>query len=83
MWKPSSEGNGVDAASVMAVLASLENSVTNLSNVVSALKTDVSSVVGQGRVIKCMNVATVIVGVVSFVAMCMLLYHQSSMNFAL
>jgi hypothetical protein len=80
MWKPS---NNVDAASAMPGLTDLENSVTNLNNVVSALRTDVNAVVRQQIVNKWLNVASVILGVVSFVAMCMLLYGQSSMNFAL
>ena len=67
----------MDAAAVMAGLKALENSVLNLNNVVVALRADVSRIAGGQRVLRWMNVASVFVGVVCFVAMCMLLYNQA------
>ena len=72
-----SAGDGVDAIAVMADLKALENSVLNLNNVVVALRVDVSRIAGEQRVLRWMNVASVFVGVVCFVAMCMLLYNQA------
>ena len=72
-----SAGDGVDVAAVMADLKTLENSVLNLNNVVVALRADVSRIAGEQRVLRWMNVASVFVGVVCFVAMCMLLYNQA------
>ena len=72
-----SAGDGVDVAAVMAGLKALENSVLNLNNVVVALRADVSRIAGQQRVGRWLNVASVFVGVVCFVAMCMLLYNQA------
>ena len=72
-----SVGDGVDVAAVMAGLKALENSVLNLNNVVVALRADVSRIAGEQRVLRWMNVASVFVGVVCFVAMCMLLYNQA------
>ena len=72
-----SAGDGVDVAAVMAGLKALENSVLNLNNVVVALRADVSRIAGEQRVLRWMNVASVFVGVVCFVAMCMLLYNQA------
>ena len=77
MWKPVSAGDGVDAAAVMAGLKALENSMLNLNNVVVALRTDVSRIAGEQRILRWTNVASVFVGVVCFVAMCMLLYNQA------
>ena len=77
MWKPVSAGDGVDAAAVMAGLKALENSVLNLNNVVVALRADVSRIAREQRVLRWMNVVSVFVGVVCFVAMCMLLYNQA------
>jgi len=77
MWKPTSTGDGVDATAVMASLKALENSVLNLNNVVVALRADVSRIAREQRVLRWMNVASVFVGVVCFVAMCMLLYNQA------
>jgi len=77
MWKPVSVGDGVDVAAVMADLKALENYVLNLNNVVVALRADVSRIAGEQRVLRWMNVASVFVGVVCFVAMCMLLYNQA------
>jgi len=77
MWKLVSAGDGVDVAAVMAGLKALENSVLNLNNVVVALRADVSRIAGEQRVLRWMNVASVFVGVVCFVAMCMLLYNQA------
>ena len=72
-----SAGDGVDVAAVMAGLKALENSVLNLNNVVVALRADVSRIAGEQRVLRWMNVTNVFVGVVCFVAMCMLLYNQA------
>ena len=72
-----SAGDGVDVAAVMAGLKALENSVLNLNNVVVALRADVSRIAGEQRVLRWMNVASVFIGVVCFVAMCMLLYNQA------
>jgi len=77
MWKLVSAGDGVDAAVVMDGLKALENSMFNLNNVVVALRADVSRIAGEQRVLRWMNVASVFVGVVCFVAMCMLLYNQA------
>jgi len=72
-----SAGDGVDVAAAMAGLKALDNSVLNLNNVVVALRADVSRIAGEQRVLRWMNVASVFVGVVCFVAMCMLLYNQA------
>ena len=72
-----SAGDGVDVAAVMAGLKALENSVLNLNNVVVALRANVSRIAGEQRVLRWMNVTNVFVGVVCFVAMCMLLYNQA------
>jgi len=72
-----SAGDGVDVAAAMADLKALDNSVLNLNNVVVALRADVSRIAGEQRVLRWMNVASVFVGVVCFVAMCMLLYNQA------
>ena len=72
-----SVGDGVDVAAVMASLKALENSVLNLNNVVVALRADVSRIAREQRVLRWMNVVSVFVGVVCFVAMCMLLYNQA------
>ena len=72
-----SAGDGVDVAAVMAGLKALENSVLNLNNVVVALRADVSRIAGEQIVLRWMNVASVFVGVICFVAMCMLLYNQA------
>ena len=72
-----SAGDGVDVAAVMAGLKTLENSVLNLNNVVVALRADMSRIAREQRVLRWMNVASVFVGVVCFVAMCMLLYNQA------
>ena len=72
-----SAGDGVDATAVMASLKALENSVLNLNNVVVALRADMSRIAREQRVLRWMNVASVFVGVVCFVAMCMLLYNQA------
>jgi hypothetical protein len=74
MWKPMSDG--VDAATVMARLQALENSLLVMSNDVRAQSVDVRSIAGQQRLNRCMNVASVFVGVVSFVLLCMLMYNQ-------
>ena len=72
-----SAGDGVDVAEVMVGLKALENSVLNLNNVVVALRADVSRIAGEQIVLRWMNVASVFVGVVCFVTMCMLLYNQA------
>jgi len=77
MWKPVSVGDGMDATAVMAGLNALENSMLNLNNVVVALRADVSRIAGEQRVLRWMNVSSVFVGVICFVAMCMLLYNQA------
>ena len=76
MWKLVSVGDGVEVAVVMAGLKALENSVLNLNNVVVALRADMSRIAREQRVLRWMNVASVFVGVVCFVAMCILLYNQ-------
>ena len=83
MWKPVSVGDGVDVAAVMAGLKALENSVLNLNNVVVALRADVSRIAGEQRVLRWMNVASVFVGVICFVAMCMLLYVGHELSFVM
>jgi len=72
-----SAGDGVDVAAAMAGLKALDNSVLNLNNVVVALRADVSRIAGEQRVLRWMNVSSVFVGVICFVAMCMLLYNQA------
>ena len=67
----------MDATAVMAGLKALENSVLNLNNVIVALRADVSRIAREHRVLRWMNVASVFVGVVCFVTMCMLLYNQA------
>jgi hypothetical protein len=74
MWKPVSDG--VDAATVMARLQALENSLLVMSNDVRAQSVDVRSIARQQRLNRWMNVASVFVGVVSFVLLCMLMYNQ-------
>ena len=56
-----SAGDGVDVAAVMAGLKALENSMLNLNNVVVALRTDVSRIAGEQRVLRWMNVSSVFV----------------------
>jgi hypothetical protein len=65
MWKPVSAGDGVDAATMMAALKALENSLLNLNNVVCAQR--VRGMIG----------ASVLVGGVCFVTMCMVLYNKA------
>ena len=67
----------MDVAAVLAGLKALENSVLNLNNVVVALRVDVSRIAGEQRFLRWMNVASVFVEVVCFVAMRMLLYNQA------
>ena len=65
------------AAVVRAGLKALDNSLLNLTNVVSAQTTAMSRTVGEQRVNRWMNVASVFVGVLCFVAMCMLVYNNA------
>ena len=60
----------MDAAAVRAGLKALDNSLLNLTNVVSAQTVAMSRIAGEQRVNRWMNVASVFVGVLSFVAMC-------------
>jgi len=70
MWKPPSTGDCVDAATVMSGLKALEKSLLNLTNVVSGQRVAMSRIAGEQRVNRWMNMASVFVGVLSFVAMC-------------
>jgi len=70
MWKPPSAGDGVDAATVMLGLKALEKSLLNLTNVVSGQRAAMSRIAREQRVNRWMNMASVFVGVLSFVAMC-------------
>jgi len=70
MWKPPSAGDGVDAIAVMSSLKALEKSLLNLTNVVSGQRAAMSRIAREQRVNRWMNVASVFVGVLSFVAMC-------------
>ena len=67
----------MDAAAVRTGLKALDNSLLNLTNVVSAQTTAMSRTVGEQRVNRWMNVASVFVGVLSFVAMCMPMYNSA------
>ena len=60
----------MDAAAVRAGLKALDNSLLNLTNVVSAQTTAMSRIAREQRVNRWMNVDSVFVGVMSFVAMC-------------
>ena len=61
----------MDAAAVMSGLKALEKSLLNLNNVVSSQRAAMSRIAGEQRVNRWMNVASVFVGVLSFVAMWM------------
>ena len=61
----------MDAAAVMSGLKALEKSLLNLTNVVSDQRAVMSRIAGEQRVNRWMNVASVFVGVLSFVAMWM------------
>ena len=60
----------MDAAAVMSGLKALEKSLLNLTNVVSGQRAAMSRIAREQRVNRWMNVASVFVGVLSFVAMC-------------
>ena len=60
----------MDAAAVMSGLKALEKSLLNLTNVVSDQRAVMSRIAGEQRMNRWMNVASVFVGVLSFVAMC-------------
>jgi len=60
----------VDAAAVMSGLKALEKSLLNLTNVVSGQRAAMSRIAREQRVNRWMNMASVFVGVLSFVAMC-------------
>ena len=60
----------MDAAAVMSGLKALEKSLLNLTNVVSGQRVAMSRIDGEQRVNRWMNMASVFVGVLSFVAMC-------------
>jgi hypothetical protein len=77
MWKPVSTGDGMDATAVMAALTALENSLLNMNNVVCAQRDVVIRIGGEQRVGRMMIGASVFVGVVCFVALCMVLYNQA------
>jgi hypothetical protein len=77
MWKPVSAGDGVDAATMMAALKALENSLLNLNNVVCAQRDAVIRIGGEQRVVRGMIGASVLVGGVCFVTMCMVLYNKA------
>ncbi|CAD6335792.1 unnamed protein product [Miscanthus lutarioriparius] len=77
MWKPESAGDGMDGAAVMAALKALENSLLNLNNVVVAQSTVVARIAGEQIVVRMMVGASVFVGVVCFLALCMVLYKQA------
>ena len=67
----------MDAAAVRAGLKALDNSLLNLTNVVSAQTAATSRIAREQRVNGWMNVTSVFVGVLSFVAMCMLVYNNA------
>jgi hypothetical protein len=77
MWKLVSARDGMDATTVMAMLKALENSLLNLNNVVCAQRDVVIRIGGEQRVGRMMIGASVFVGVVCFVALCMVLYNQA------
>ena len=60
----------MDAIAVMSSLKALEKSLLNLTNVVSGQRAAMSRIAREQRVNRWMNVASVFVGVLSFVAMC-------------
>ena len=60
----------MDAAAVMSGLKALEKSLLNLTNVVSGQTAAMSRIAREQRVNRWLNVASVFVGVLSFVAMC-------------
>ena len=60
----------MDAAAVMSGLKALEKSLLNLTNVVSGQRAAMSRIAREQRVNRWMNMASVFVGVLSFVAMC-------------
>ena len=61
----------MDAAAVMSGLKALEKSLLNLTNVVSGQRAAMSRIAREQRVNRWMNVVSVFVGVLSFVAMWM------------
>ena len=61
----------MDAAAVMSSLKALEKSLLNLTNVVSGQRAAMSRIAREQRVNRWMNMASVFVGVLSFVAMWM------------
>jgi len=67
----------MDGAAVMAALKALENSLLNLNNVVVAQSTVVARIAGEQIVVRMMVGASVFVGVVCFLALCMVLYKQA------
>ena len=67
----------MDTAVVMAGMKAMETALLNLSNVVFAQMVATNSIAGEQRVNKWMNMASVFVGVVCFVAMCMLVYNNA------
>jgi hypothetical protein len=73
MWKPISDGDGVDAGTLMAGLQALQNSVQLLSNVVQAVSVDVRSLGGQQSFNKWLHVASLFVGVV----LCIFMYYKA------
>jgi hypothetical protein len=77
MWKPVSIEGVVDIAVVMAIMKAMKTALLNLSNVVFAQMVATNSIAGEQRVNKWMNVANVFVGVVCFVATCMLVYNNA------
>jgi hypothetical protein len=77
MWKPVSIEGVVDIVVVMAGMKAMKTALLNLSNVVFAQMVATNSIAGEQRVNKWMNVANVFVGVVCFVAMCMLVYNNA------
>ena len=60
----------MDATAVMSSLKALEKSLLNLTNVVPGQRVAMSRIAGEQRVNRWMNMASVFVGVLSFVAMC-------------
>ena len=60
----------MDATAVMSGLKALKKSLLNLTNVVSGQRVAMSRIAGEQRVNRWMNMASVFVGVLSFVAMC-------------
>lgn len=68
----------MDTAGLMDGMREIRADLMNLTNQVSAQRVHMSSIAVGQRVLRWMNLAGVVVGVVSFVAMCMLMYKNDA-----